>query len=142
MLLLVLGCDHVICRDVSVMASLSIRLLCDHDVRFVYLSRCLRLWAKKHGLTNLQPGGYLINFSLTHLIIFYLQQLNILPTLEHIISAGKVLGNSGLLYFKSLFDRNNEVCFTRSCLHCVIAFMNLMSNVKSSDMHLVQRRIM
>lgn len=73
----------------SVMASLLLRMFCDHDVRFVYLSRCLRFWAKQHKLTSEHAGRYLINFSLTHLLIYYLQQLHILPTTEQILRSGE-----------------------------------------------------
>ena len=41
----------------------------------------IRQWAQLQGITCENPGGYITNFSLTLLILFYLQQKKVIPTL-------------------------------------------------------------
>ncbi|XP_064188470.1 poly(A) RNA polymerase, mitochondrial [Anguilla rostrata] len=56
----------------------------DKRVRAMVLS--LRCWARTHGLTSTIPGAWLTNFSLTAMVIFFLQRRSpaVLPTLDQL----------------------------------------------------------
>ncbi|KAJ8278061.1 hypothetical protein GJAV_G00083400 [Gymnothorax javanicus] len=56
----------------------------DRRVRAMVLS--LRCWARVHGLTSTIPGAWLTNFSLTVMVIFFLQRRSpaVLPTLDQL----------------------------------------------------------
>ncbi|CAD7086738.1 unnamed protein product [Hermetia illucens] len=61
------------------------------DDRVRPLTFCLRRWAQTCGLTNPSPGRWITNFSLTCLVIFYLQQLKepILPPISLFVKSAK-----------------------------------------------------
>lgn len=56
------------------------------DERVRPLTFCIRKWANSSGLTNPSPGRWISNFSLTALVLFYLQQLKdpILPPINYL----------------------------------------------------------
>ncbi|XP_075224571.1 poly(A) RNA polymerase, mitochondrial-like [Lycorma delicatula] len=59
----------------------------DDRVRpLVYTVRC---WAQTVNLTNPTPGRWITNFSLTLLTLFYLQTVNVIPTLDHLIKLSR-----------------------------------------------------
>lgn len=57
------------------------------DARVRPLVFCIRRWAQSSGLTNSSPGRWISNFSLTMLVLFFLQSLKqpILPSINHLI---------------------------------------------------------
>lgn len=59
------------------------------DERVRPLTFCIRKWAQSVGLTNSSPGRWISNFSLTMLVIFFLQQLKnpVLPSVNKLIEA-------------------------------------------------------
>jgi poly(A) RNA polymerase len=59
------------------------------DERVRPLTFCVRKWATAVGLTNPSPGRWISNFSLTMLVLFFLQQLKkpILPPINHLIKS-------------------------------------------------------
>lgn len=59
------------------------------DERVRPLTFCIRKWAQSVGLTNSSPGRWISNFSLTILVIFFLQQLKnpVLPSVNKLIEA-------------------------------------------------------
>ncbi|XP_073533695.1 poly(A) RNA polymerase, mitochondrial [Phyllobates terribilis] len=62
----------------------------DHRVRALVFT--LRCWARVHGITSCIPGQWITNFSLTMMVLFFLQKRNppIIPTLDQLKSlAGK-----------------------------------------------------
>ncbi|XP_040290163.1 poly(A) RNA polymerase, mitochondrial [Bufo bufo] len=62
----------------------------DHRVRALVFA--LRCWARVHGITSCIPGQWITNFSLTMMVLFFLQKRNppVIPTLDHLKSlAGK-----------------------------------------------------
>lgn len=63
-----------------------LHMLGEIDERVRPLTFCIRHWAKCVGLTNPSPGRWITNFSLTCLIIYFLQQLKqpILPTINYL----------------------------------------------------------
>lgn len=52
------------------------------DNRVAPLVFIVRCWAKVVGLTNSNPGRWITNFSLTLLVIFFLQNKAVLPPLQ------------------------------------------------------------
>lgn len=52
------------------------------DWRIKPLIFTIRKWARDMNLTKIFPGQWITNFSLTLLIIFYLQTKNILPSIS------------------------------------------------------------
>ncbi|KAH8245725.1 hypothetical protein KR038_001219 [Drosophila bunnanda] len=61
------------------------------DVRVRPLTFSIRRWAQSCGLTNPSPGRWISNFSLTCLVMFFLQQLRqpILPTIAALTKAAE-----------------------------------------------------
>lgn len=59
------------------------------DERVRPLTFCIRKWAQSVGITNSSPGRWISNFSLTLLVIFFLQQLKnpVLPSVNKLIEA-------------------------------------------------------
>ncbi|XP_055636780.1 poly(A) RNA polymerase, mitochondrial [Toxorhynchites rutilus septentrionalis] len=59
------------------------------DDRVQPLTFCVRKWAQSVGLTNHAPGYWITNFSLTMLVIYFLQQLKdpILPPINKLIQS-------------------------------------------------------
>lgn len=61
------------------------------DWRLRPLVFTIRQWAAEVGLTNPSPGRWITNFSLTLLVIFYLQRAKVLPSLDSLRQkAGKI----------------------------------------------------
>lgn len=61
------------------------------DERVAPLVSTVRRWAQASGVTNANPGGWISNFSLTCLVIFYLQQLSepVLPSINTLIAQAR-----------------------------------------------------
>uniref|UniRef100_A0A336N5X3 CSON007153 protein n=1 Tax=Culicoides sonorensis TaxID=179676 RepID=A0A336N5X3_CULSO len=61
------------------------------DNRVRPLVFCIRRWAKSTGLTNPSPGRWISNFSLTLLVLYFLQALKqpILPSINHFIKKAR-----------------------------------------------------
>uniref|UniRef100_A0A182MMM3 Poly(A) RNA polymerase, mitochondrial n=1 Tax=Anopheles culicifacies TaxID=139723 RepID=A0A182MMM3_9DIPT len=57
------------------------------DARVRPLTFCVRRWAQSVGLTNQTPGYWITNFSLTMLVMYFLQQLSrpVLPSINRLI---------------------------------------------------------
>ncbi|XP_072523476.1 poly(A) RNA polymerase, mitochondrial [Salminus brasiliensis] len=56
------------------------------DARVRHLLFTVRCWARVHGITSNIPGAWITNFSLTMLVVFFLQQRTpaLLPTLDQL----------------------------------------------------------
>ncbi|KAL8165004.1 UNVERIFIED_CONTAM: hypothetical protein K2H54_024247 [Gekko kuhli] len=56
------------------------------DPRVRALVFSVRCWARAHGITSSIPGAWITNFSLTMMVLFFLQRKNppIIPTLDHL----------------------------------------------------------
>lgn len=63
----------------------------EFDERVRPLTFCIRRWASACGLTNPSPGRWISNFSLTCLVIFFLQQHKqpVLPSINTLIKSAK-----------------------------------------------------
>lgn len=59
------------------------------DERVRPITFCIRKWAHSVGLTNSSPGRWISNFSLTMLVVYFLQQLKnpVLPSVNKLIEA-------------------------------------------------------
>lgn len=57
------------------------------DQRVQPLTFCVRKWAQAVGITNYAPGYWISNFSLTMLVMYFLQQVNepILPSMNKLV---------------------------------------------------------
>ncbi|XP_011301529.1 poly(A) RNA polymerase, mitochondrial [Fopius arisanus] len=77
-----LECDLSMTNMSAVYMSELLFILGEHDVRVRPLVFTIRQWATSVGLTNANPGGWITNFSLTLLVIFFLQQKKILPSIN------------------------------------------------------------
>ncbi|XP_038579830.1 poly(A) RNA polymerase, mitochondrial [Micropterus salmoides] len=56
------------------------------DPRVRFLVFTVRCWARAHGITSGIPGAWITNFSLTVMVLFFLQRRSppIIPTLDHL----------------------------------------------------------
>ncbi|XP_070709153.1 poly(A) RNA polymerase, mitochondrial [Pempheris klunzingeri] len=56
------------------------------DPRVRFLVFTVRCWARVHGITSSIPGAWITNFSLTVMVLFFLQRRTppIIPTLDHL----------------------------------------------------------
>ncbi|XP_028290869.1 poly(A) RNA polymerase, mitochondrial [Gouania willdenowi] len=56
------------------------------DARVRHLVFSVRCWARVHGITSSIPGAWITNFSLTMMVLFFLQRRNppIIPTLDQL----------------------------------------------------------
>ncbi|XP_067937922.1 poly(A) RNA polymerase, mitochondrial-like isoform X2 [Watersipora subatra] len=79
------NCDltaHLYKPNEGILSSCMLQMICDSFPDFQSLSHCLRFWARERALTSSQPGKFLINFTLTHLLIYYLQEMKLLPSIQ------------------------------------------------------------
>lgn len=82
--LTLLDCDLSLYNASCLQMSEVLYLLGSLDTRVKELVVTVRMWAKETGLTNPTPGRWISNFSLTLLVLFFLQQpeMKILPALK------------------------------------------------------------
>ena len=92
---------------------------CDERVR--PLTFCIRRWANACGLTNPSPGRWISNFSLTCLVMFFLQQHKqpILPTINSLMKSAaqedvRVTEDGINCTFGRSFERTGFRCRNRS----------------------------
>ncbi|XP_046420261.1 poly(A) RNA polymerase, mitochondrial isoform X1 [Neodiprion fabricii] len=80
-----LECDLSMSNTTSIYMSELLYLYGELDWRVRPLIFTVRSWARYMKLTNNYPGHWITNFSLTLLVLFYLQQKQILPSLQKLI---------------------------------------------------------
>lgn len=83
----------------------------DSRVRALVFS--IRCWARAHSLTSSIPGAWITNFSLTVMVIFFLQRRSppILPTLDYLKT---LAGETGSIYFLSdIWMDRITMCFQK-----------------------------
>lgn len=109
-------CDLSGPNEIALSMSKLLYTYAEIDNRVKPLVCTIRKWAKVHELTKEIPGQWITNFSLTLLIIFYLQRKEILPPLAELFTAQKRHGCplsstlnlqnvlSGFFEFYSKFD--------------------------------------
>ncbi|KAI4487084.1 hypothetical protein M0802_012038 [Mischocyttarus mexicanus] len=75
----------------------------EKDYRIKPLIFTIRKWAEDNKLTSIHPGKTITNFSLTLLVIFYLQQIDILPVINTVEKSSELpINNTN--NFKSVYS--------------------------------------
>uniref|UniRef100_A0A671RUC3 Poly(A) RNA polymerase, mitochondrial-like n=1 Tax=Sinocyclocheilus anshuiensis TaxID=1608454 RepID=A0A671RUC3_9TELE len=79
-------CDLTANNRVAMKSSELLFLYGQLDPRVRHLVFSVRCWARAHSITSSIPGAWITNFSLTVMVVFFLQQRNppILPTLDQL----------------------------------------------------------
>ncbi|XP_077480866.1 poly(A) RNA polymerase, mitochondrial [Stigmatopora argus] len=79
-------CDLTANNRVAIKSSELLHLYGQLDPRVRHLVFTVRCWARVHGVTSSIPGAWITNFSLTVMVLFFLQQRSppIIPTLDHL----------------------------------------------------------
>ncbi|KAM6976397.1 poly(A) RNA polymerase, mitochondrial [Aplochiton taeniatus] len=79
-------CDLTANNRVAMKSSELLYLYAGLDKRVRCLVFTVRCWARAHSLTSSIPGAWITNFSLTVMVLFFLQRRStpILPTLDHL----------------------------------------------------------
>ncbi|KAL2750059.1 hypothetical protein V1477_002130 [Vespula maculifrons] len=83
-------CDLSMSNVIATYMSEVLFLYGELDSRVKPLVFTIRKWAKDNKLTNIYPGKTITNFSLTLLVIFYLQQINILPVINKMTTYSEI----------------------------------------------------
>nr|XP_012233915.1 PREDICTED: poly(A) RNA polymerase, mitochondrial isoform X1 [Linepithema humile] len=79
-------CDLSTTNLIAIYMSELLNFYGEIDYRVRPLVIVIRKWAKNQEITSDSPGPWITNFSLSLLVLFYLQQKNILPSLTTLIS--------------------------------------------------------
>lgn len=78
-------CDLAVSNEAAINMSELLYIFGNFDSRVRPLTFTIKMWAKEIKLTNDTPGRWLTNFSLTLLVLFYLQQEKIIPTIQMLV---------------------------------------------------------
>ncbi|NXV83854.1 PAPD1 protein, partial [Atlantisia rogersi] len=79
-------CDLSVSNSIAIRSSELLYIYGSLDPRVRALVFSIRCWARVHGLTNSVPGTWITNFSLTMMVMFFLQRRSppIIPTLDQL----------------------------------------------------------
>uniref|UniRef100_A0A8D2NDW5 Mitochondrial poly(A) polymerase n=1 Tax=Zonotrichia albicollis TaxID=44394 RepID=A0A8D2NDW5_ZONAL len=79
-------CDLSVSNSIAIRSSELLYIYGCLDSRVRALVFSIRCWARVHGLTNSAPGTWITNFSLTMMVMFFLQRRSppIIPTLDQL----------------------------------------------------------
>uniref|UniRef100_UPI0037E8BA43 poly(A) RNA polymerase, mitochondrial isoform X2 n=1 Tax=Semicossyphus pulcher TaxID=241346 RepID=UPI0037E8BA43 len=79
-------CDLTANNRVAMKSTELLYLYGELDPRVRSLVFTVRCWARAHGITSSIPGAWITNFSLTVMVLFFLQKRSppIIPTLDHL----------------------------------------------------------
>ncbi|XP_054478870.1 poly(A) RNA polymerase, mitochondrial [Anoplopoma fimbria] len=79
-------CDLTANNRVAMKSTELLYLYRELDPRVRHLVFTVRCWARAHGITSSIPGAWISNFSLTVMVLFFLQRRSppIIPTLDHL----------------------------------------------------------
>ncbi|XP_060863334.1 poly(A) RNA polymerase, mitochondrial-like [Metopolophium dirhodum] len=95
-------CDLAVSNETAVNMSELLYIFGNFDYRVRPLVFTVKMWAKEINLTNDTPGRWITNFSLTLLVLFYLQQEKIIPDIQTLVKQA----------------RNNDVRITNEGINC------------------------
>ncbi|XP_075899224.1 poly(A) RNA polymerase, mitochondrial [Nelusetta ayraudi] len=78
-------CDLTANNRVAVKSTELLYLYGELDPRVRHLVFTVRCWARAHGVTSSIPGAWITNFSLTVMVLFFLQKRSnpVIPTVDH-----------------------------------------------------------
>ncbi|KAJ8375962.1 hypothetical protein SKAU_G00065420 [Synaphobranchus kaupii] len=116
------------------------------DGRVRALVFCLRCWARVHGLTSTIPGAWLTNFSLTVMVVFFLQRRSpaVLPTLDQLRDLAGPKDKSTIegndCSFVSDFSRIQDQTNTETLEHLLQEFFVFYGNFAFSQMSINIRK--
>ncbi|XP_008305618.2 poly(A) RNA polymerase, mitochondrial [Cynoglossus semilaevis] len=81
-----LQCDLTANNRVAMKSTELLHLYSELDPRVRQLVFTVRCWARTHGITSKIPGAWITNFSLTMMVLFFLQKRSppIIPTLDQL----------------------------------------------------------
>ncbi|XP_050538255.1 poly(A) RNA polymerase, mitochondrial-like [Daktulosphaira vitifoliae] len=77
-------CDLSVSNETALYMSELLYILGNFDPRVRPLVFTIKIWAQEVNITNDIPGRWITNFSLTLLVLFYLQQEKIIPSIQHL----------------------------------------------------------
>ncbi|XP_074477732.1 poly(A) RNA polymerase, mitochondrial isoform X1 [Sebastes fasciatus] len=79
-------CDLTANNRVAMKSTELLYLYGELDPRVRLLVFAVRCWARAHGITSTIPGAWITNFSLTVMVLFFLQRRSppVIPTLDHL----------------------------------------------------------
>ncbi|KAL6098122.1 mtpap [Pungitius sinensis] len=79
-------CDLTANNRVAMKSTELLYLYGELDPRVRHLVFTVRCWARAHGITSSIPGAWITNFSLTVMVLFFLQSRSpsVIPTLDHL----------------------------------------------------------
>lgn len=75
-------CDLAVSNETAVNMSELLYIFGNYDYRVRPLVFTVKMWAREINLTNDVPGRWITNFSITLLVLFFLQQENIIPNIQ------------------------------------------------------------
>ncbi|XP_050432229.1 poly(A) RNA polymerase, mitochondrial [Adelges cooleyi] len=78
-------CDLTVSNETAVRMSELLYIFGCFDYRVRPLVFTIKMWAQQVNITNDTPGRWITNFSLTLLVLFYLQQENIIPPIQTLV---------------------------------------------------------
>lgn len=78
-------CDLAVSNETAVNMSELLYIFGNFDYRVRPLVFTVKMWAREINLTNDVPGRWITNFSLTLLVLFFLQQEKIIPNIQTLV---------------------------------------------------------
>lgn len=110
-------CDLAVSNETAVNMSELLYIFGNFDQRVRPLAFTVKMWAKEINLTNDTPGRWITNFSLTLLVLFYLQQEKIIPAIQTLVKQAD----------------NNDVRITNDGINCTFLrdVSKLMRNIEN-----------
>lgn len=115
-------CDLAVSNETAVNMSELLYIFGNFDYRVRPLVFTVKMWANQINLTSDTPGRWITNFSLTLLVLFYLQQEQIIPPIQLLVKQAT----------------NDDVRITNEGINCtflrdVSKLPRVVSNTKSLD---------
>ncbi|XP_050008506.1 poly(A) RNA polymerase, mitochondrial isoform X2 [Alexandromys fortis] len=104
-------CDLTTNNSIALKSSELLYIYGSLDSRVRALVFSVRCWARAHSLTSSIPGAWITNFSLTVMVIFFLQRRSppILPTLDSLKSLAELLLKEFFEYFGNFAFNKNSI---------------------------------
>lgn len=95
-------CDLAVSNETAINISELLYIFGNFDYRVRPLVFTIKMWAKEINLTNDVPGRWITNFSITLLVLFFLQQEKIIPNIQKLVK----------------YADNNDVRITNEGVNC------------------------
>ncbi|XP_047351588.1 poly(A) RNA polymerase, mitochondrial [Vespa velutina] len=107
-------CDLSMSNIIATYMSEVLFLYGEIDSRVKPLIFTIRKWAKDNKLTNIHPGKTITNFSLTLLVIFYLQKIKVLPVISKMTTYSEITNEykNNLKNVYMHYSSNDSISYT------------------------------